>query len=82
MFVPHFSFFDAIEKKKFKNNWKWFILNFLLTKITFIFIFLLTFSFLGEGDPGNSEFGREVSKVWPRIISIKKRTHIFPNDSS
>jgi hypothetical protein len=37
-----------------------------------LYIFLLTLWFSGEGDPGNPEFGREVSKVWPRIVLNKK----------
>ena len=62
--------------------------RFCLKVITFFngwgsFLFwVLTLRFLGEGAPGNLEFGCEVSRVWPRIIPPRNQTRVLPNDSS
>jgi hypothetical protein len=41
------------------------------TKVKVLILFFgVTIWFLGEGDPSNPEFSRELSKVWPRNCSI------------
>jgi hypothetical protein len=44
------------------------------TSIFILFLLLLTLWFLVEGNSGNLEFGREINKVWLRIVPTKNRT--------
>jgi hypothetical protein len=35
-----------------------------------------------EMDNGNSEFGRDISKVWPRIVPPRNQNEVILNNSS
>jgi hypothetical protein len=47
---------------------------------SFLQCFVLTLRYSGEWSPGNPEFGRVVSEVWPKIVPVRIRTRVLPND--